>query len=71
MLIQKLAKVKNNMGKTLPTPYPGQSLEDYKNQLISFKKNYWKFLNPLSKSKSKSGGREIPLPPEHLRPKKE
>jgi hypothetical protein len=71
MLIQKLAKVKNNMGKTLPTPYPGQPLEDYKNQLISFKKNYWKFLNPLSKSKSRIGGRGIPLPPEHLRPKKE
>jgi hypothetical protein len=69
MLIIKLTKVKDNMGKTLPIPYPSQSLEDYKKQLISFKKNYWKFLNPLSKSKS--GGREIPLPPEHLRPKKE
>jgi hypothetical protein len=69
MLIIKLTKVKDNMGKTLPTPYPAQSLEDYKKQLISFKKNYWKFLNPLSKSRI--GGREIPLPPEHLRPKKE
>jgi hypothetical protein len=57
------------MGKTLPTPYPGQSLDDYRKQLISFKKNYWSFLNPLSKSRI--GGREIPLPPEHLRPKKD
>lgn len=57
------------MGKTLPTPYPGQPLEDYRKQLISFKKNYWNFLNPFSKSKS--GGRGIPLPPEHLRPKKD
>lgn len=57
------------MGKTLPTPYPGQSLDDYRKQLISFKKNYWNFLNPFSKSRI--GGREIPLPPEHLRPKKD
>ena len=52
------------MGKTLPTPYPGQSMDDYREQLINFQKNYWSFLKP-----SKGGSKFIPLPPEHLKPK--
>lgn len=55
------------MGKLLPVPYPGQSMEEYKQVLIDFKKNYWSFLKP---SKSyRSGGRLIPTPPPHLKPK--
>jgi len=46
------------MGKLLPTPYPGQSMVEYREQLINFQKNYWNFLKP-----SKSGGKFIPLPP--------
>jgi hypothetical protein len=52
------------MGKTLPTPYPGQSIDEYRKQLINFQKNYWSFLKP-----SKGGSKFIPLPPEHLKPK--
>jgi hypothetical protein len=52
------------MGKLLPTPYPGQSMDDYREQLVNFQKNYWSFLKP-----SKGGGKFIPLPPEHLKPK--
>lgn len=52
------------MGKLLPTPYPGQSMVEYREQLINFQKNYWNFLKP-----SKSGSKFIPLPPEHLKPK--
>jgi len=51
------------MGKLLPTPYPGQSMEEYREQLVNFKKNYWSFLKP-----SKGGSKFIPLPPEHLNP---
>ena len=46
------------MGKLLPTPYPGQSMEEYREQLVNFKKNYWSFLKP-----SKGGSKFIPLPP--------
>ena len=46
------------MGKTLPKPYPGQSIEEYREQLINFQKNYWSFLKP-----SKGGSKFIPLPP--------
>ncbi len=46
------------MGKLLPTPYPGQSIDEYRKQLISFQKNYWSFLKP-----SKGGSKFIPLPP--------
>ena len=52
------------MGKTLPTPYPGQSMEEYREQLVNFRKNYFNFLKPF-----KSGNKFIPLPPEHLKPK--
>ena len=52
------------MGKTLPTPYPGQSIDEYREQLVNFQKNYWSFLKP-----SKGGSKFIPLPPEHLKPK--
>jgi hypothetical protein len=52
------------MGKTLPTPYPGQSMDEYREQLVNFQKNYWSFLKP-----SKGGSKFIPLPPEHLKPK--
>jgi hypothetical protein len=52
------------MGKLLPTPYPGQSMEEYRKQLINFQNNYWNFLKP-----SKGGSKFIPLPPEHLKPK--
>jgi hypothetical protein len=46
------------MGKPLPTPYPGQSISEYREQLINFQKNYWSFLKP-----SKGGSKFIPLPP--------
>ena len=46
------------MGKPLPTPYPGQSMEEYREQLVNFRKNYWSFLKP-----SKGGSKFIPLPP--------
>lgn len=46
------------MGKLLPVPYPGQSMDEYREQLINFKKNYWSFLKP-----SKGGSKFIPLPP--------
>ena len=52
------------MGKTLLPPYPGQSMDEYREQLVNFQKNYWSFLKP-----SKGGGKFIPLPPEHLKPK--
>jgi hypothetical protein len=51
------------VGKTLPTPYPGQSMDEYREQLVNFQKNYWSFLKP-----SKGGSKFIPLPPEHLNP---
>lgn len=51
------------MGKLLPTPYPGQSISEYREQLVNFQKNYWSFLKP-----SKVGSKFIPLPPEHLNP---
>jgi hypothetical protein len=51
------------MGKTLPTPYPGQLMDEYREQLVNFQNNYWSFLNP-----SKGGSKFIPLPPEHLNP---
>jgi hypothetical protein len=34
------------MGKLLPIPYPGQSMDEYREQLVNFKKNYWSFLKP-------------------------
>ena len=46
------------MGKLLPVPYPGQSMGEYREQLINFQKNYWSFLKP-----SKGGSKFIPLPP--------
>jgi len=46
------------MGKLLPTPYPGQSMDEYRERLINFNKNYWSFLKP-----SKGGSKLIPLPP--------
>jgi hypothetical protein len=46
------------MGKLLPVPYPGQSMDEYREQLINFNKNYWSFLKP-----SKGGSKFIPLPP--------
>jgi hypothetical protein len=51
------------VGKTLPTPYPGQSMDEYREQLVNFQNNYWSFLKP-----SKGGSKFIPLPPEHLNP---
>ncbi len=51
------------MGKLLPIPYPGQSMDEYREQLVNFQKNYWDFLKP-----SKGGSKFIPLPPEHLNP---
>lgn len=45
------------MGKTLLPPYPGQSMDEYREQLVNFQKNYWSFLKP-----SKGGGKFIPLP---------
>jgi len=46
------------MGKLLPLPYPGQSMDEYRKQLVNFKKNYWSFLKP-----SKGGSKFIPSPP--------
>ena len=46
------------MGKPLPTPYQGQSMEEYREQLVNFRKNYWSFLKP-----SKGGSKFIPSPP--------
>ena len=46
------------MGKTLPKPYTGQSMDEYREQLVNFQKNYWSFLKP-----SKGGSKFIPLPP--------
>ena len=46
------------MGKLLPVPYPGQSMDEYREQLVNFQKNYWSFLKP-----SKVGSKFIPLPP--------
>lgn len=46
------------MGKLLPVPYPGQSMSEYREQLVNFQKNYWSFLKP-----SKGGSKFIPLPP--------
>ena len=46
------------MGKLLPTPYPGQSMDEYREQLVNFQKNYWSFLKP-----SKGGSKFIPLRP--------
>jgi len=49
------------MGKLLPVPHPGQSMDEYREQLVNFKKNYWGFLKL-----SKGGSRYIPLPPPTL-----
>jgi hypothetical protein len=46
------------MGKLLPVPYPGQYMDEYREQLVNFRKNYWSFLKP-----SKGGSKFIPLPP--------
>jgi hypothetical protein len=46
------------VGKPLPTPYPGQSMSEYLEQLVNFQKNYWSFSKP-----SKGGSKFIPLPP--------
>jgi hypothetical protein len=46
------------MGKLLPVPYPGQSMDEYRELLVNFKKNYWSFLKP-----SKGGSKFIPSPP--------
>ena len=46
------------MGKLLPIPYPGQSMDKYREQLVNFQKNYWSFLKP-----SKGGSKFILLPP--------
>ena len=46
------------MGKLLPAPYPGQSMDEYREQLVNFQKNYWSFLKP-----SKGESKFIPLPP--------
>ena len=46
------------MGKLLPVPYPGQSMDEYRELLINFQKNYWSFLKPY-----KGGSKFIPLPP--------
>jgi hypothetical protein len=46
------------MGKLLPVPYPGQSMDEYRELLVNFQKNYWSFLKP-----SKGGSKFIPLPP--------
>lgn len=39
-------------------------MDEYREQLVNFQKNYWSFLKP-----SKGGSKLIPLPPEHLKPK--
>jgi hypothetical protein len=46
------------MGKLLPVPYPGQSMNEYREQLVNFQKNYWSFLKL-----SKGGSKFIPSPP--------
>jgi hypothetical protein len=46
------------MGKLLPVPYPGQDMNEYREQLVNFQKNYWSFLKP-----SKGGSKFIPSPP--------
>jgi len=46
------------MGKLLPVPYPGQSMDEYREQLVNFQNNYWSFLKP-----SKGGSKFIPSPP--------
>ena len=46
------------MGKLLPFPYSGQSMDEYRKQLVNFKKNYWGFVKS-----SKGGGNRIPSPP--------
>jgi hypothetical protein len=46
------------MGKLLPLPYPGQSMDEYREQLTNFKNNYWSFIKP-----SKGGSKFIPSPP--------
>lgn len=46
------------MGKLLPTPYPGQSMDEYREQLTNFRNNYWSFLKS-----SKGGSKFIPSPP--------
>jgi hypothetical protein len=46
------------MGKLLPVPYPGQSMDEYREQLVNFQKNYWSFLKP-----SKGGSKFITSPP--------
>ena len=38
-------------------------MDEYREQLINFQKNYWSFLKS-----SKGGSKFIPLPPEHLNP---
>lgn len=38
-------------------------MDEYREQLVNFQKNYWSFLKP-----SKGGSKFIPLPPEHLNP---
>ena len=46
------------MGKLLPTPYPGQSMDEYREELVRFQKNYFSFTKP-----SKGGSKLIPSPP--------
>jgi hypothetical protein len=46
------------MGKLLPLPHPGQSMDEYREQLTNFKNNYWSFIKP-----SKGGSKFIPSPP--------
>lgn len=46
------------MGKLLPRPYPGQSMDEYREELVRFQKNYFSF----TKS-SKGGSKLIPSPP--------
>lgn len=46
------------MGKLLPTPYPGESMDNYRERLVNFQTNYFSFLKP-----SKGGSKFIPLPP--------
>lgn len=46
------------MGKLLPRPYPGQSMDEYREELVRFQKNYFSFTKP-----SKGGSKLIPSPP--------
>jgi hypothetical protein len=39
------------MGKLLPVPGPNESMEEYREKLINFKKTYWDFLKPKSLKK--------------------